>query len=969
MATQRLHASEAVLHNVVSIMQRLLLEEVSQKTLDDTLSQLASQFQATYAYIYEIASIVHDPTPTIKRVCEWRAVSTEPLIPFKPVSMDVFKHTFAWAGQLESGEIIQGSKGDTGLDKWLNSGSHRIMIASIRAKQHWLGLIGLETPDTEQEWTVLELDALKTASSLLGVALFNRQMASAAPISETKYRILMEQATDAIIVMSASGTFREVNPRCCDMLGYSREELLRMGLVDFITKDSAILPALSGETLQDRFQAQEWLVCKDQQRIFVEANVRRLHDGLFHMVMRDISERKQAEELQKRRSEAMAALYETSLAINSQPDVTTLLRAIVERAAKLLNAPMGGLYLLRPDNQSIELVVAYNLPGSFVGTVLQFGEGFSGKVVQSGEVMFVTNHSQWDGRADIYHSSPFRRVLGVPLKVGGRVIGAINVTDSEKTTPFDEEEIRLVKLFADQAAIALTNARLIERVYEEYAKREQAQDALQISEQRFRTLTENSPDYIYILDLRKKEGTYFNRQEMLGYSPKELLQAGSITFAVHSEDAAMVSREWRKAIEGQLGENPQFEYRVRHKRGHWEWLQSRITVLSWDGDKPLELLVTNTIVTHRKRAEQALEQSLHFYLSLLDTFPVPIWRSELDTHIHFLNTSWFSFTGLTMGHNSNQAWKVSFHPEDWDRWEQKYLASFADQRGFEVECRLRHSDGTFHTVMVVGQPFYDLEGVFAGFIGVLFDITEIREAQQKSIELTLERARVKMLEEFIGDVSHDLRTPLSTIILNTYLLRTGVDSGVDDDKRLERLRILESQAERLNKTVQDLLDISRLEINITELTFVQIDVNQLITSIAQIYAPHIAKKNLQLVLDLGQALPTILANETQFHRGIANFVENATKYTKKGSINIKTYVRGDMVVIEIADSGVGIAADHLPRIFDRFYKVDRARTTEGTGLGLAISKKIIEAHGGRIEVESVEGVGTTFSLVLPTYKP
>ena len=963
MATQRLHAGEALLQNVVSIMQRLLLEEVSQKTLDDALAQLASEYQATSAYLYEIST---DPAPTIRRICEWRSISAT--TPFTPIPIDTFKRSFAWVRQLESGEIIQMGKGDAGFDGWSHSEGQHSIIAPIHAKKQWLGFIGLATTANEQAWTAMEVEALRTVAALLGIALLNRQIAHASPVSESKYRILMEEATDAIIVMTASGGFREVNPRCSEMLGYSREELLRMSLVELITKDSGLLPALMDENLQDRFQTQEWLVCKDQGRIYIEANVRRLHDGLFHMVMRDISERKQAEELQKRRSEAMAALYETSLAINSQPDVTTLLRAIVERAAKLLNAPMGGLYLLRPDNQSIELVVAYNLPGSFVGTVLQFGEGFSGKVVQSGEVMFVANHAQWDGRANVFNTAPFRRVLGVPLKVGGKVIGAINVTDSEKTAPFDEEEIRLVKLFADQAAIALTNARLIERVYEEFAKREQAQDALQISEQRFRTLTENAPDYIYILDLRKKEGIYLNRQEMLGYSAKELLQPGSITFAVHSEDAGRVSQEWRKAVEGKLGENPQIEYRVRHKRGHWEWLQSRFTVLSWDGDKPAELLVTNTIVTPRKRAEQAIQQSLHFYLSLLDTFPVPIWRSELDTHIHFLNTSWFSFTGLTMGHNSNQAWKVSFHLEDWDKWEQKYLAAFADQRGFEVECRLRHSDGTFHTVMVVGQPFYDLENSFAGFIGVLFDINEIREAQQKSIELTLERARVKMLEEFIGDVSHDLRTPLSTIILNTYLLRTGMETG-DDDKRLERLRILELQAERLNKTVQDLLDISRLEINITELTFVQIDVNQLVTSIAQIYAPHIAKKNLQLLLNLGQALPTILANETHFHRGIANFVENAMKYTKNGSISIKTYLRGDLVVIEIADSGIGIAADHLPRIFDRFYKVDRARTTEGTGLGLAISKKIIEAHGGKIEVDSVEGVGTTFSLVLPTYKP
>lgn len=442
MATQ-LQTGEAVLQRVVSIMQHVLLEEVSQKRLDDTLSQLASQFQADCAYIYEIASILRDPTPTIRRICEWQSVPAAPLTPFVPMPIDAFKRSFKWATQLESGESIQTTSGGTDLEGWSQLGNPRSILSPIHIKQHWLGFIGLEASASGGDWTHSDVTALKTAAALLGVALLNKQTADAAPISETKYRILMEQATDAIIVMTPLGAFREVNPRSCELLGYSREELLRMGLVDFITKDSSLLPALIGdETLQDRFQVQEWLVCKDQKRIFVEANVRRLHDGLFHVVMRDVSERKQAEELQKRRSEAMVALYETSLAINSQPDVTTLLRAIVERAAKLLNAPMGGLYLLRPDNQSLELVVAYNLPGNLVGTVLQFGEGVSGKVAQSGEVMFVTDYSQWDGQAEVYHNAPFRRVLGVPMKVGGRVIGAINVTDSEKTIPFDEEEIR-----------------------------------------------------------------------------------------------------------------------------------------------------------------------------------------------------------------------------------------------------------------------------------------------------------------------------------------------------------------------------------------------------------------------------------------------------------------------------------------------------------------------------------------------
>lgn len=665
----------------------------------------------------------------------------------------------------------------------------------------------------------------------------------------------------------------------------------------------------------------------------------------------------------ERRAEAMAALYETSLDINSQPDLSTLFYAIVKRAAKLIDAQIGGLYLMRPDNRSLELVVSYNLPKDYTGVVLQLGEGLSGKIAQTGQPMLSDDYSIWAGRAAVYDGTPFRRVIGVPLKVGGKVIGTITLSDIERTGPYDDEEVRLVSLFADQAAIALTNVRLFEKVHEELAERKKAEDALQISEMRFRTLTENSPDYIHIIDLSTNETIYINRPDVLGYSAVEILKGRDTTLIIHPDDLLVLQQHWRQALASQLDDQAYVEYRLRRKDGDWEWLQSRFTVMSYLDGKPHEMLATTTLVTDRKRDEEALAQSLNFYLGLLDTFPVPIWRSEIDSHIHFLNTSWFAFTGLTLNHTTQVAWRASFHPDDWDKWEKIYTSAFKARRSFEVECRIYHTDGTFHTVMIVGQPFNGLDGHFVGYLGVIFDITEIREAQQRILELNLEKARVKMLEDFIGDVSHDLRTPLSTIILNTYLLR----SASDEPKRQERLTILEAQAERLKKTVQDLLDISRLEINITELTFTQVDVNQMVMSIAQFYAPHIAQKKLQLEIDANKPLPSILANETQFHRGVANLVENAMKYTKKGGISIKTYRRDELIIVEIADTGIGIPAEHLARIFDRFYKADRARSTEGAGLGLAISKKIIEAHGGKIEVESIEGVGTTFFVILPVY--
>ncbi len=171
------------------------------------------------------------------------------------------------------------------------------------------------------------------------------------------------------------------------------------------------------------------------------------------MLVRDVAQR-------MRVFQELAALYETSLAVNSQLDLSALLATIVERSAELLDAPMGGLYLMLPDGETLELAYGYRLPAGVVGTRLRLGEGLSGKVALTGRPVLVEDYSAWLGRATVYEGAFFRRVIGVPLQVRGRVIGVINVTDDERIGPFSEDEVWLVGLFADQAAVAIENARL-----------------------------------------------------------------------------------------------------------------------------------------------------------------------------------------------------------------------------------------------------------------------------------------------------------------------------------------------------------------------------------------------------------------------------------------------------------------------------------------------------------------------------
>ena len=212
----------------------------------------------------------------------------------------------------------------------------------------------------------------------------------------------------------------------------------------------------------------------DGRRLWLRTSKVPLRDQSGHVfgvlgVYEDITARKQAEEELAHHDRTMAALYETSLEINSQPDLPALLRTIVKRATDLLSAHMGGLYLMKPDGQSLELVVSQYLPKDYVGVTLQLGEGPSGRVAQTGQPLMIEDYHQWAGRATAYADGLFRRTLGVPMEIGERVLGVINITDDQQTGRFTDDEVQLVTLFADQAAIAVENARLREQL-QQYAE-------------------------------------------------------------------------------------------------------------------------------------------------------------------------------------------------------------------------------------------------------------------------------------------------------------------------------------------------------------------------------------------------------------------------------------------------------------------------------------------------------------------
>lgn len=293
---------------------------------------------------------------------------------------------------------------------------------------------------------------------------------SAAPSGrDSLFRIIFEHAPVGMILTDQYGIIQEANESYCHFLGCEAQDLLGAVYTEWMFKEdrsgeeSLRQRMLSGKRSGYLYEAR--FIHKDGRIVWGKLDVSLLKSQSKEprrmvIVCEDIHERKRAEEILKVQEKEMAALYETSLAINAQLDLPRLLQAIIEHAARLLNARMGGLYLVLPDNETLELVAGYNLPGEYIGKRLRKGDGLAGRVVKTGEPIMVADHSHWEGRSTAFDSTPFRRELGAPIKYRGKVIGVISITDPERIGLFRPGEVRLVGLMADQAAVAIENARL-----------------------------------------------------------------------------------------------------------------------------------------------------------------------------------------------------------------------------------------------------------------------------------------------------------------------------------------------------------------------------------------------------------------------------------------------------------------------------------------------------------------------------
>lgn len=258
--------------------------------------------------------------------------------------------------------------------------------------------------------------------------------------------------------------------------------------------------------------------------------------------------------------------------------------------------------------------------------------------------------------------------------------------------------------------------------------------------------------------------------------------------------------------------------------------------------------------------------------------------------------------------------------------------------------------------LAYGAPVVGEHGRWLGVVVIMHDVTEL---------IRLEQIR----KDFVANVSHELRTPITSI---KGFTETLLDGAYRDEKMaLSFLEIINKESNRLQMLVQDLLELSKIEQHGFSVDIIPTSLQEVLVRVVEITSPRLEEKNMQFAVDITGDI-TVQGDTNRLIQIFTNLIYNAILYSsEETTISIRVMEEKEYGVVEVKDEGVGIEKGEIPRIFERFYRVDRARSRNsgGTGLGLAIVKHLVEAHHGKVQVESEVGKGTTFRILLPLSTP
>ncbi len=381
-----------------------------------------------------------------------------------------------------------------------------------------------------------------------------------------------------------------------------------------------------------------------------------------------------------------------------------------------------------------------------------------------------------------------------------------------------------------------------------------------------------------------------------------------------------------------------------------------------------DTLEKQQLIADKQRAEEALRESEQFNFNLVEQSPHPILVMKTDTTLVRVNPALEQLTGYSAseltGLKAPYPWWTEETPKD--KIGRDFRAA-KDGKGERFEEKLRNKSGEIFWVEIIPTAII-LNGEHRYNLVISTDITERKQAEEKVREAETLRELDRLRNELVANISHEIRTPLASIKgFATTLLQTDVKWS--EQEQSEFLTAIDQETDRLTRLISDLLDMSRLEGGALKLDKDNYQIAEILELVNDSLLSLTEQHQLQVIVP--EDLPSVFVDAMRIGQVLTNLVENATKFSLTGSpIIIEAEPSDEWVILSVTDMGEGIPPELLDRVFDRFYQTESIATGRktGTGLGLSICRGIVEAHGGKIWMESTAGEGSKFSFKLPVSK-
>jgi PAS domain S-box-containing protein len=813
----------------------------------------------------------------------------------------------------------------------------------------------------------LVIGQLRSVSQQLERELVERKRAEEVlENTQARFDLIFEHLPDAVLLIDPFDTsvlwpIVECNDAACQMNGYRRGELLGKSIEILLehrgdaAEHAAYLAQLregplKNESVHRRKDGTTFPISTTTSLIMLEGH------ELILGIDRDISERKLAET-------ELTALYNATSYLFQADNLLALGQQIVQAVVKEFGQADCGLLLI---DKTQDKLVRLARTGSYhvqTGAPLSLhGPGLVPEALRTDKSIYapdVTADSRY-----VSNVPETRSELVVPLRTARGLIGVLDL-QSTQTDAFDEGDQRVLVAFAERAAAAIETRQLYEEINQYTSELEwrvlKRTAELQRAKEHVEAILSSSSDAII---LTYPDGTIqttnpaFNR--LFGYETNEIVGQSLLTLPTLDFLAPLQQALHHVANDSQ---SQRIEMSAGHKLGTSFDADVMLAPIIGEGDETIGIVCSIRDITERKHVEEALRRSQMQLQSLVDNTDAVIYVKDLEGRYLLGNRQLEKVFHISLQGMQGKTDYDLFPPEMAEAFHANDKVVIASGVSCEFEEIAVQDDG-LHTYLTNKFPLVNSSGDVYAVCGISTDITA-----QKLIETSLrgalekERELNELKSRFVTMVSHEFRTPLAIIQSAGDLLKHYGDR-MTEDKKHDQIDEIHIQVKLLTAFLEDILAISRAASVGVDYKLTPVNLEQLCRDL--IVETGLITDKYTLAFSASGECGEVLMDAKLIRKAITNLLLNAVKYSPVGSTIHLGLVSDDVqMTVQVTDTGIGIPKEDQKHLFEAFYRAKNVGNISGTGLGLAIVKHAVDIHGGTVQVESEEDVGTTFTMSLP----